>query len=418
MIKDTSGQDEMIQTGKSKKKLGLVLAGVVIIAALTAQVVFSGPSASSSVAKDRVQIAAVTFGEFTRDIAATGFVVAANAPQIYSPEQGYVSLQVKAGDSVTQGEVLATVKSPTLTNQLQQEEAELQRLSGELEGKKLDVRRQNLALNRSLDLARVELLAADREDRRAQLSIQKNLISQIDLEEAQDDLARAKLNFNHAEQEVALGKDTLAFELKSVENQLERQRLIVEELKRQVASLDVIAPVSGIVGNLLVDQNALVNANQGLMKLVDLSAYEAELQVPESYAAELGLGMAVELRIGNQNISGVLSAISPEVNNREVTTRVRFSDENIDGIRQNQRLSARILLEHKENTLMVKRGAFMSEGGHIAYKLSGDIAERIEITTGTSSISEVEVLNGLKQGDQIIISSYDAFERAPSILLR
>lgn len=160
MIKDTSGQDEVIQTGKSKKKLGLVIAGVVIIAALSAKVVFGGPSASSSVAKDRVQIAAVTFGEFTRDIAATGFVVAANAPQIYSPEQGYVSLRVKAGDSVTQGEVLATVKSPTLTNRLQQEEAELQRLSGELEGKKLDVRRQNLALNRSLDLARVELLAA------------------------------------------------------------------------------------------------------------------------------------------------------------------------------------------------------------------------------------------------------------------
>lgn len=154
MIKDTSGQDEVLQTSKSKKKLGLVIAGVVIIAALSAQVVFGGPNASSSVAKDRVQIAAVTFGEFTRDIAATGFVVAANAPQIYSPEQGYVSLQVKAGDSVTQGEVLATVKSPTLTNQLQQEEAELQRLSGELEGKKLDVRRQNLALNRSLDCSR------------------------------------------------------------------------------------------------------------------------------------------------------------------------------------------------------------------------------------------------------------------------
>ncbi|MEJ6473236.1 efflux RND transporter periplasmic adaptor subunit [Pseudoalteromonas piscicida] len=418
MIKDTSGQDEVVQSHQSKKKWIILTAIFLLAGALAAQVVFGGPSVSSSVNKSRLQIAKVTLGEFTRDISATGSVVAANAPQIYSPEQGYVALQVKAGDSVGKGQILATVKSPTLTNRLQQEEAELQRLNGELEGKKLDVRRQNLALNRTLDLARVELLAADREDRRAKLSIEKNLISQIDLEEAQDNLARAKLNFNHAEQEVALGKDTLAFELKSVENQLERQRLIVEELTRQVASLTITAPVSGIVGNLLVDHNALVNANQGLMKLVDLSAYEAELQVPESYAAELGLGMTVSLKIGNQTISGVLSAISPEVNNREVTARVRFSDKDVEGIRQNQRLSARILLEQKENTLMVKRGAFMSEGGHVAYKLNGDIAERVEITTGTSSISEVEVLDGLKPGDQIIISSYDAFDRAPSILLR
>ncbi|PCK31348.1 efflux RND transporter periplasmic adaptor subunit [Pseudoalteromonas piscicida] len=418
MIKDTSGQDEVVQSHQPKKKWIILTAIFLLVGALAAQVVFGGPSISSSVNKSRLQIAKVTQGEFTRDISATGSVVAANAPQIYSPEQGYVALQVKAGDSVDKGQTLATVKSPTLTNRLQQEEAELQRLNGELEGKKLDVRRQNLALNRTLDLARVELLAADREDRRAKLSIEKNLISQIDLEEAQDNLARAKLNFNHAEQEVALGKDTLAFELKSVENQLERQRLIVEELTRQVASLTITAPVSGIVGNLLVDHNALVNANQGLMKLVDLSAYEAELQVPESYAAELGLGMTVSLKIGNQTISGVLSAISPEVNNREVTARVRFSDKDVEGIRQNQRLSARILLEQKENTLMVKRGAFMSEGGHVAYKLNGDIAERVEITTGTSSISEVEVLDGLKPGDQIIISSYDAFDRAPSILLR
>ena len=155
---------------------------------------------------------------------------------------------------------------------------------------------------------------------------------------------------------MALGKDTLAFELKSVANQLERQQLIVAELQRKVASLNVVAPVSAIVGNLLVEHKASVSANEGLMKLVDLSAYEAELQVPESYAQELGLGMTVELKIGNDTIAGRLSAISPEVNNREVTTRVRFSDQQVSGIRQNQRLSARILLEHKDNTLKVRRG--------------------------------------------------------------
>ncbi|MEI5637615.1 efflux RND transporter periplasmic adaptor subunit [Pseudoalteromonas sp. UG3-2] len=418
MIKDTSSQDTPVAQHTGKRRILVWLIISVSAALLLAYVWLNEHGATNSVAKERIQIAEVASGSFTRDIAATGIIVAANAPQIYSPESGYVSLKVKAGDSVTKGQVLATVDSPALTNRLQQEQAELERLKGVLEGKKLDVRRQNLTLNRTLDLAKVELLAAQREDRRAQLSIAKNLISQIDLEEAQDDLARAKLNYAHAEQEVALGKDTLAFELKSVANQLERQQLIVAELQRKVASLNVVAPVSAIVGNLLVEHKASVSANEGLMKLVDLSAYEAELQVPESYAQELGLGMTVELKIGNDTIAGRLSAISPEVNNREVTTRVRFSDQQVSGIRQNQRLSARILLEHKDNTLKVRRGAFMNAGGHVAYKLEGEVAKRVEITTGASSISEVEIIAGLQPGDQIIISNYDDFERAPRILLR
>ncbi|WP_419147655.1 efflux RND transporter periplasmic adaptor subunit [Pseudoalteromonas 'SMAR'] len=418
MIKDTSSQDTPVAQHTGKRRILVWLIISMSAALLLAYVWLNEHGATNSVAKERIQIAEVASGSFTRDIAATGIIVAANAPQIYSPESGYVSLKVKAGDSVTKGQVLATVDSPALTNRLQQEQAELERLKGVLEGKKLDVRRQNLTLNRTLELAKVELLAAQREDRRAQLSIAKNLISQIDLEEAQDDLARAKLNYAHAEQEVALGKDTLAFELKSVANQLERQQLIVAELQRKVASLNVVAPVSAIVGNLLVEHKASVSANEGLMKLVDLSAYEAELQVPESYAQELGLGMTVELKIGNDTIAGRLSAISPEVNNREVTTRVRFSDQQVSGIRQNQRLSARILLEHKDNTLKVRRGAFMNAGGHVAYKLEGEVAKRVEITTGTSSISEVEIIAGLQPGDQIIISNYDDFERAPRILLR
>ena len=418
MIKDTSSQDTPVAQHTGKRRILVWLIISVSAALLLAYVWLNEHGATNSVAKERIQIAEVASGSFTRDIAATGIIVAANAPQIYSPESGYVSLKVKAGDSVTKGQVLATVDSPALTNRLQQEQAELERLKGVLEGKKLDVRRQNLTLNRTLELAKVELLAAQREDRRAQLSIAKNLISQIDLEEAQDDLARAKLNYAHAEQEVALGKDTLAFELKSVANQLERQQLIVAELQRKVASLNVVAPVSAIVGNLLVEHKASVSANEGLMKLVDLSAYEAELQVPESYAQELGLGMTVELKIGNDTIAGRLSAISPEVNNREVTTRVRFSDQQVSGIRQNQRLSARILLEHKDNTLKVRRGAFMNAGGHVAYKLEGEVAKRVEITTGASSISEVEIIAGLQPGDQIIISNYDDFERAPRILLR
>ncbi|CAH9049921.1 hypothetical protein PSECIP111951_00077 [Pseudoalteromonas holothuriae] len=418
MIKDTSGQDKTVVAKRSTIKPLIIFAAVVAGGMMSANAFISASKSSLSVAKEDLKFATVVNGDLVRDISATGRIVAANAPQVYSPEQGVINLLVKAGDKVAQGQNVAQVTSPELQNELKQQNSELQRLLGELERRKLEARRQTLSLNKSLDMAQVELSAAERENRRAQLSIQKSLISQIDLEKAVDDLAKAKLEYKHAQQEVELAKDTLAFELKSVQSTVARQQLVVDELNRKVNNLHIKASVSGIVGNLLVQPQALVSQNQALMTLVDLSAYEAQIQVPESYANELGLGMQVALKIGNQEVMGELSSISPEVNQREVTTRVRFDQSGLTGIRQNQRLSARVLLENKQNVLMVKRGTFMQSGGNFAYKVDGENASKINISTGAISINGVEILAGLQAGDQIIISNYQAFKQAEQVTLR
>ncbi|KPV95572.1 Macrolide export protein MacA [Pseudoalteromonas sp. P1-9] len=418
MIKDTSGQDQVIKQKPKLLKPALAITLMLSVVTWTGFAMFNSDNASMSIDKAQLQLAKVERGNLVRDVAATGKIVAANAPKAYSPEQGFVSLNVKAGDTVEKGQVIAEVDSPELNNSLKQQESELARLKGELARSELAARRQALALTKTLDLAQVELNAAERENRRAQLSIEKRLISQIDLEKAVDDLAKAKLTYKHAQQEVELAKDTLSFELQSSKSQVARQQLVVDELQRKVGNLAIKASVSGIVGNLLVQPKAMVVKNQALLTLVDLSAFEAELQVPESYANDLGIGMTVELKIGSEQIKGQLSAISPEVNNREVTTRVRFETSNISNIRQNQRLSGRILLENRSDILMVRRGGFLNAGGYVAYKINGDLAQKVEITTGVTSINHVEVLAGLEAGDEIIISNYDTFKNADALLLR
>lgn len=416
MIKDTSAQDVQVKAPINYKKYAIITAVIFIVASTIAYIFLTSHSAKSSISRSKVQVAKVHVKALIRDIAASGKIVAANAPKIYSPERGFIDLKVKAGDTVKQGNTLALLQSPELTNELKQQESVLKRLQGEQQRQHLQARRQTLTLNKTLDMAQVELNAAERENRRAQLSIQKHLISQIDLEKAVDDLSRAKLSYKHAQQEVLLAKDTLAFELQAAKSDVTRQQLIVDDLIRKVSNLSIKATVTGIVGNLLVQQKAAVTQSQPLMTLVDLSNFEAELQVPESYANELGLGMEVELKLGNETVMGNLSAISPEVNNREVTARVRFKGVT-NNIRQNQRLTARILLDNREGVMQVKRGAFMQQGGIFAYKVEGNIAKRIPITIGATSINAVELLSGLKENDEIIISSYSDFKQADTILL-
>ncbi|ESP90751.1 efflux RND transporter periplasmic adaptor subunit [Pseudoalteromonas luteoviolacea] len=419
MIKDTSGQDQHILNKRPiyKRKWALMLG---VTAALFGVLLWLqlSPHAQHSIEREELDIAKVEFGNLVREVGAQGKIVAAHAPTIYSPEIGVTTLYVNAGDSVHKGQLVAQLHSPELSSELKQQESELSRLESEWQRQQLESRRQALALEKSLDLARVTLDAAERENRRAQISIKTSLISQIDLEQAQDEFARAKLNFTHAQKEAEIGRDTLKFELASVKSNVERQAIVVEEVKRRVTNLQVRASVDGIVGNLLVQNKSAVSQNQPLMTLVDLSAYEVELQVPESYANDLGLSMPVLMRIGAKEFEGQLSAISPEVSDREVTTRVKFSNQDISGIRQNQRVHARIQLENKHNVLKVKRGPFLNTGGYVAYRLRDNLAQRVDIKTGSSSLKDIEIIAGLQEGDEIIVSGYDAFSDASSVLIR
>ena len=419
MIKDTSGQDKVIQPKvTSKLKMPLVIGTLGLLMSALVWASLGHDNNIRSIDATDLRLATLTRGTLVRDIATTGKIVAANAPVLYSTEQGVVTMLSQPGDIVELGQVVAQIESPKLQNSYEQQQSLYGAMESNLERAKLDARREQLRVSQVLDMAKVDLEAADRESRRGDQLIESRLISRIDFEKGKDDLHKAKLLHQHAIAEVDLMGDTLAFELKNRAEEVSRQALVVKELARQLGALNIKAPVKGIIGNWLVEQKARIGASQPILTVVDLSAFEAELAVPESYADDLGIGMDVELSFGNINVMGQLSSISPEVRNREVTARVRFDADEQLSLRQNQRLSARVLLENRPNVLMVKRGDFLNRGGSTAYLLTDDIAQKTAVTLGVRSMSQVEVIEGGKEGDVWVISGTEAFSNDDTIQLR
>jgi HlyD family secretion protein len=128
--------------------------------------------------------------------------------------------------------------------------------------------------------------------------------------------------------------------------------------------------------------------------------------------------MDAEMTYGASKYPATVSAVSPEVKQGQVTGRLRFSGDVPKGLRQNQRLSSRIVLEQRDDVLKVQRGPFLdSGGGRVAFVLHDNIATRTPIQTGSASISEVEILKGLSPGDRIIISNLGEFERVENVRL-
>lgn len=421
-IAEPSAQDEIRDTKPLKSKKIMMSALVAAVAAMllwqVAPSLTNWQQSEMSVSLARVRLDSVKTGPFIRDVSVQGKVVAAVSPKLYASADGTVSFFAEVGTQVKKGDVIAAIDSPELDSRLKQEQATLNSLTTGLERQKIQSRKQQLMDQKAVDLANVALITAEREKRRAEQGYSVKAISQIDYEKAADDLNNASLQHQHAVKDAVLNKESLDFESTALEQELQRQTLLVADLSRQVDALQVQSPVDGLIGNLAVENKTYLTKNQLLLSVVDLTQFEVEIAIPENYADDLTIGMAADISVGQQNYPARLVSVSPEIVDNQVTGRVRFEKDVPPGLRQNQRLASRILLEQRDAVLQVGRGQFLeSSNGQFAYKVKDGLAVKTPIALGARSLSAVEVLSGLTEGDQIIISGTDMFNGAQQIQL-
>ncbi len=427
MIRDTSGQDRVLAPPPaSPRRKQLMIGGgiaTVLLLALSVPTLGRWLSAGQSVSADRVRVAEVRRGTLVRDVVVQGRMVAAVSPTLYAPAGGTVKLKVQAGDEIKQGQPLAEIDSPELRSRLVQEQSTLASLEAEASRAALDAQLTRSTARKMLDQAEIDRTAAIRDLERQQRGFDGGAVSQIEVARAQDSLKKADIGLSHAKGEYGLQDRGAGLDTRNKHLLAQRQRAIVAELQRQVDELNIRSPVDGVVGTVAITDRTVVAANSPLLVVVDLRELEVELPVPESYADDMRLGMAAEISFGSQKYAGKLRAVSPEVINGQVMARVRFDDTQSGarrpaGLRQNQRVSTRVLIEEKPNVLMVQRGPFLDTGGgRIAYVVDGDTATKRPITVGASSLSDVEILSGLEPGEQVVISDITSFNSADQVLI-
>lgn len=413
MIPDTSAQDRTVAAPKRRLPWPAIGATAGLVAVLVA--VWAWAGAGRSVSADRLRIATVERGLLVRDAQVNGRVVASVSPTLYAPAASTVNLRTRAGATVKQGDVLATLDSPELRAERDRELASLRGLEADVARQRILAQKARLLAARTADEGRLALQTAQRDAERTARACELQAIPRADCLRYADAVEAAQVRARHSEADAGLEGQNAALELKSREEALARQRAVVADLERRVSDLDLRSPVNGIVGSIAVADRAVVPANAPLMTVVDLSQLEVELEVPETYADDLGLGMRVEVRIGAQNVGGELMTIAPEVLNRQVLARVRL-DAPPEGLRQSQRVSARVLIEEKPDVLKLARGPFLeTQGGRFAYVMDGGDAVRRPISVGATAVGAIEIVEGLREGERVVIAGTDLFENAERV---
>ncbi len=419
MFRDTSAQDQPLagqgQPFRLRRRLWLIAAAALLgLAAVWVATLWLG--AARSIDAGRLRIATVVRGDLVRDVSADGRVIAANSPTLYAIAAGKVTLKVVAGDRVKRGQELAVIDSPELRSKLVQEESTLASLEAGARRAHLDAQIAKLNARKSLDQAEISHTAAQRSLERYQSAYRTGAVSQNDKDHAEDEMKKATLGLNTANEDFRLQSAGADLDARNRQLLADRQRAVVVEARRQVDALILRAPFDGQVGQVQVAQGTSVVANGAVLSVVDLALFEVEIRVPESFARDLGIGMAAQLggSTGEQ-WPGEISAVSPEVVNGEVTARIRFSKGQPPALRQNQRLSVRVLMDTRRDVLKVERGSFIDQsGGRHAYVVNGNLAERRPVRLGASSLGEIEILEGLKLDDRVVVAGAEQFDDADS----
>jgi HlyD family secretion protein len=421
VIRDTSAMDTPI----ARHRRRVVPLAVAVAVALVALVLLVRPlvlrwaGSDASVDRSRLRLATVVRGSLVYDVAVQGRVVAASRPTLYSPSAGIVSARVREGERVEAGGVLALVESPELENRLKQETASLDALRSDLSRLELTTRQRNLENRQAVELGEVRLDGARRAVERSEELASKGLLAVSELEADRDALRVATIELEQARQRVELETEALAFELRDAKLRLQRQELLVDDARRQVEELTIRAPFDGLVATVAVEDRDAVVRGQALVGVVDLSDLEVEVNIPESYADDVSPGVAAEVTVGSQPTAGVLTRVAPEVRSGQVEGRVAFVDGTPPGLRQNQRVSTRLVLAEESDVLKVPRGPFLESGGaRWVYVVDDGMARKRAIEVGAVSVTEVEILRGLEEGEEVVLSDLSQLEGAESVLLR
>jgi HlyD family secretion protein len=421
MIRDTSGQDRPLRQAAAARpwRRWAPRAAIAVIAvAAVIHLVRGWRGADRSADRARIRLARVERGTLVRDVVADGRVVAASSPTLYAIAAGTVDFHVRAGDGVAVGQPLATIASPELHSRLVQEQATLAGLEASFGRGGLEVEHGKANGAKLIAQAEIDRQGAAREVEINQTMFQRGVIPELELRRSEDALQKAQIALGHARTEAGLLQRELAFDLGTRKQGLDRQRAVVAELERQVAALVIASPVAGQVSQLLVAQRATVAANAAIVSVVDLGAFELEIRVPDSFARDLAIGMAAEIRAGAATFPGKVRAVSPEVVDGNVATRLELGERRPAGLRQNQRLTARILIEERAGVLKLERGTLLEAGGgNVAYVVDHGVAERRTIRTGAISLDAVELLAGAREGDEVVVAGAETFKDAPRVQL-
>jgi HlyD family secretion protein len=374
--------------------------------------------AAPSVERSTLWPGTVRRGEMLRQVHGLGTLVPEDIRWIPAANEGRVErILGLPGKTVKADTILLELSNPEM--ELATLNAEWQLKAAEAQHTDLRVRLESQRLDQQAATARVQAeyhqakLRADRNE----LLAKDGLFPEIDLKLSQVMAEELASRYGLEQKRLDISSESIEAQLAVQKTQVEQLRAQYQLRKEQLTALKVRAGVDGVLQQLPVQVGQRVTPGTNLARVADPSRLKAEVKIPETQAKDILIGQPATVDTRNGVIPGRVIRIDPASQNGTVTVDVVLEGALPKGARPDLSVDGTIELEHLNNVLYVDRPAFGQEKSTVTlfrFVDEGKGAVRVQVKLGRSSVNTIEILEGLKAGDQVILSdmsAWDAYDR-------
>lgn len=409
--------DVRFKRRKIIKRIVLILLALVSVTVL---LVWGPRLITPSLSRNNIRTAKVFSAPFESSITATGTVVPEFEQVISSPIDARVVKVLRhpgdvlrKGDPILQLDVSATVLAVDKCNQqieLKKNaqakarldlESTLNQLQSQIETKSLDYQSLKASSARNRQLHQEGLLSVEK-------------LKEVELleDKAAVELKQLESSRKTAQLSTRTQLEGLDLEL----HQLEKER---DEARRQLELATTKADRDGVLTWVIQDEGATVARGAVAARIADLSSFRVDATLSDVHANKLTPGIPVSVRIGENNLQGAIRIIDPTIKNGIITIQVGLSEKASKLLKSNLRVDVNIVTSRKAKALQVGKGSYVANGDYWdVFVVRGDSVVKTRVRLGLANFDNYEVLEGLIEGDEVVVSDMASYQHLREVKLK
>jgi HlyD family secretion protein len=331
--------------------------------------------------------------------------------QLTPLEGGIVQeIVIEEGATVRKGDIIIKLSNPQLNIQILESEASLAEKENFLRNTRVQMAQEKLNLRRERLSLDMEVDRKKRKYEQTKSLYEEKLGSKEEYLQAKEDYDLAKKTMELVTERQTQDSIFRALQVDNMEMNLHSMQRNMALVRQRVDNLNIISPIDGELGMLDAVLGQSVSSGQKIGQINDLSNYKIEAMIDEHYIDRVTRGLIGTFERGGERYEVSVSKVFPEVRGGQFRTWLTFTGSRPDNIRTGQTYYINLELGQPAQGIIIPRGAFyQTTGGNWIYVLEGDKAVRRPVKIGRQNPQHYEVLEGLKAGEKVIISSYETY---------
>ena len=418
-----NGMDRKIEKNTLiSKKAVWIIVSIIALSLIFYNILFGDKSTKLNIDIEKITIESVEKDVFQDYIAVQGVVEPIKTIYLDAVEGGRVEeIYIEEGNMLEKGDVIIRLSNNNLILEISNTEAQVLRTVNELRNARNFMQQQLLSSN-------IQILSLNKDVSRLKRLYEKNKLLFAEQHIAEEEFIQSEEEYVTSSKLLQLQteyhkSDSLYREVQvsSLEKSVGSMTNNLKLAQKRLDNLNIKAPISGELATLNPEIGEVITYGNRVGTMNILDSYKLRVDIDEHYVARVNRGLFGVCDFAGQKYDAKIMKLYPEVQNGRFNVDMVFTDDVPNQIKIGQTSRIKLELgESKQAVLLTKGGFYQSTGGQWVYIVdpSGEFASKREISIGRQNPRYYEVLDGLAEGERVIVSSYDNFGNVDKLILK